>query len=302
MSAAKSNIASGFATNRVVLGTVQFGLDYGISNTAGKVPLEEVCRILAYAHAKGVTMLDTAAAYGDSETVLGKSLQETGLSFQIISKLPPTVTARDVRRTVEASLEKLGADKLYGYLFHSFNSYKEHPAVLEQLCLLQEEGLIAQVGFSLYHPAEALELLDKNITFGLTQFPYNIFDRRFDLVLDKLQAAGIETHVRSVFLQGLFFIEAAQLPPYFSKVAGKIAALQQLAQKANIPLEALLMHFVLQVPGINNLVIGVNSLKALKANLATSEYQAAIQYLLPELKRYEVTDEDILLPYKWKTS
>jgi len=295
-------MATGFDTSRVVLGTVQFGLDYGISNAAGKVPLEEVCRILAYAHAHGVTTLDTAAAYGDSETVLGKSLKETGLSFQLISKLSPTVSARDVRRTVEASLEKLGTDKLYGFLFHSFNSYKEHPSILEQLYLLQEEGLIAQVGFSLYHPAEAQELLDNNIDFGLTQFPYNIFDRRFDSVLDKLSSTGIETHVRSAFLQGLFFIEAAKLPPYFSKVASKISALQQLASRADIPLEALLMHYVLQVTGIDKLVIGVNSLDTLKANLAIGAYQTIFQNLLHELSKYEVTDEDILLPYKWNIS
>jgi len=296
-------MATGLDASRIVLGTVQFGLDYGISNAAGKVPLEEVCRILAYAHSNGVTTLDTAAAYGDSETVLGRALKETGLkNFQLISKLPPAATVMDVRRIVESSLEKLGVEQLHGFLFHSFSIYKEHPAILDQLHLLQEEGLIAEIGFSLYHPADAQELLNNHITFGLTQFPYNVFDRRFDQVLHKFKAAGIETHVRSVFLQGLFFIEAANLPPYFSTVAGKISSLQQLANKAAVPLEALLMYFALQVSGVDKLVIGVNNLKALQANLAISGYQATIKNLLPELEKYKVIDEDMLLPYKWKTS
>ncbi|WP_242927147.1 aldo/keto reductase [Pontibacter vulgaris] len=292
-------MAAGFRTEKIVLGTVQFGLNYGISNTKGQVPLEEVCRIVDYAYNHGVTTLDTAAAYGESEIILGKALKETGLKFNIISKLPLVQSAGEVRKIVEASLYKLGVSTLQGYMLHSFSIYQQHPEVLEQLYLLEEEGLISNIGFSLYHPSEAQELLEKNINFNLTQFPYSVFDQRFDEVMPALKTKGIETHVRSVFLQGLFFMQPYSLPPYFAGVADSLRSLQNKAIKAAIPLEAVLMHFVLNQPNIDKIVIGVDSLTALQENLSINQYASQVQSLIPELKKYKVADENILLPYKW---
>jgi aryl-alcohol dehydrogenase-like predicted oxidoreductase len=292
-------MASDFTTDRIVLGTVQFGLNYGISNNKGQVPLEEVCRIVDYAYSHGVTTLDTAAAYGDSEIILGKALRETALKFNIISKLPPVKSAGEVRSIVETSLDKLGVSQLQGYMLHNFSIYQQHPEVLEQLYFLEEEGLISNIGFSLYHPSEAQELMDKNINFKLTQFPYSVLDQRFDEVLPALKAKGIEKHVRSVFLQGLFFMQPDSLPPYFSEVVDILRSLQDVATKAAIPLEAILMHFVLSQPNIDKIVIGVDSLTALQENLSINQYETSVLELLPELKKYKVADENILLPYKW---
>ncbi len=293
-------MATAFRADRIVLGTVQFGLNYGISNTKGQVPLDEVCRILEFAHNQGVDTLDTAAAYGESEEVLGRALKETGLNFRIISKLPPVKATTEVRSIVEASLKKLGVSKLQGYMLHNFSIYKDHPDVLEQLYLLEEEGLISNIGFSFYHPSEAQELLEKKISFKLAQFPYNVFDQRFDEVLPVLKVSGIEAHVRSVFLQGLFFMDTATLPAYFAGVSESIKALQDLAAEAGVPLQALLMYFALNQPSIDKVVIGVDSLAALKQNLSIGQYHEQVQHLLPELIKYKVADENILLPYKWK--
>ncbi len=288
--------------DKIVLGTAQFGMHYGISNTRGQVPLEEVCRILADAHKNGITALDTAAAYGESESVLGQALEQTKLRFDVVSKLPPIGAASDVRREVEASLEKLRVEKLYGYMLHSFSTYQEMPEVMEALSLLQEEGLVGKVGISLYHPTEAETLLSRGVAFNLTQFPFNVFDQRFESVLDQLQANQVEVHARSAFLQGLFFMEPQTLPPHLAGAGTKINELQQLARSAGIPLEAMLLLFVLLQPAINRVTLGVNSLKDLQQNLAVGVYLQRIQEMLPELRGFRQNDENILLPYKWKTT
>lgn len=288
--------------DKIVLGTAQFGMHYGISNTRGQVPLEEVCHILEFAYQNGVTTLDTAAAYGESESVLGQALQETAFPFKVISKLPPIGAVADVRRKVEASLEKLQVDQLYGYMLHSFSTYQDMPQVMEALYLLQEEGLVEKIGISLYHPEDAAMLLSENVALNLTQVPFNIFDQRFKSALGLLKANLVEVHARSAFLQGLFFMEPQTLPPHFTGVAPKINKLQQLARHAEVPLEAMLLLFVLAQNNIDKVTLGVNSLKDLQQNLAVDVYLQRIQEMLPELRSFMETDENILLPYKWKTT
>lgn len=258
--------------------------------------------ILAYAHKNGITTLDTAAAYGESEHILGQALRETGLEFKIISKLPPVQTVTEVRKTVEASLEKLQQQRLHGYMLHNFSIFKDMPKVMQELCQLQKEGIIKNSGVSLYHPEEALELLDKNILFNISQFPYNIFDRRFESILGRLKEHQVEVHTRSAFLQGLFFMVPDKMPPYFQSIIPEIRQLQQMAQQSGIPLEAMLLCFVLANPEIDKVTIGVNSLEDLKRNLSISQYWDDVQKMIPILNGYSITDENILLPYNWKTS
>ena len=69
--------------NKLALGTVQFGLDYGVSSTTGKVKPEEVGKILNYAHSAGISLLDVAPAYGNSEKVLGNANVDR---FKVVTK------------------------------------------------------------------------------------------------------------------------------------------------------------------------------------------------------------------------
>ncbi|MFT2008784.1 aldo/keto reductase [Pontibacter sp. 13R65] len=287
-------------SQKMIVGTVQFGLHYGISNSKGQVSREEVCQILTHAHAKGVTTLDTAAAYGESEEAIGFALRETGLSFNIISKLPPVKSVGEVRRELEKSMVKLGVQKLEGYLLHHFSIYKNTPLVVQELLKLQEEGLIGSIGFSLYHPKEVQEILDQLVPCQLVQFPYNLFDRRFDQVLDKLKDQQIETHVRSIFLQGLFFMNPSELGIHFSGVKDKIASLQHMARRMKIPLHTLLLSFVAAQPNIDKFVIGIDSLESLRKNLEGFLPASQIQETAAALAPYTVEDEDILLPFNWK--
>ena len=202
---------------RIALGTVQFGMPYGVTNATGQVPEREVGRILELYAEQGGDTLDTAIAYGDSERVLGRF----DLSrFRVISKLPPLPeeehdAAGWVRRMVEGSLSRLGIECLHGLLLH-------RPADLlgpagvplrEGLRAVQEGGLVEKVGLSIYEPEE-LTVFESS----LVQAPYNVFDRRLEETGwgARLLERGAEVHVRSAFLQGALLATPDSLPRQFA--------------------------------------------------------------------------------------
>jgi aryl-alcohol dehydrogenase-like predicted oxidoreductase len=113
-------------SSKIILGTAQFGLNYGISNSRGKIPKKEVFEILNWAKNNNIDILDTAPGYGKSETIIGDFISSQKLNFKIISKLPPT-GIKDIERFLKTSLKNLKVKSLYGYLFHNFESYQKNP-------------------------------------------------------------------------------------------------------------------------------------------------------------------------------
>lgn len=284
---------------RLILGTAQFGLDYGISNQQGQLKGQKARAILAEAGRAGILTLDTAAAYGESESCLGNALEEQyEQHFRIISKYPPSTPEISIRQAVEASLIKLKADKLHGYLLHSYGTYAANKAVLRELKELKAGGLVEKIGISLYHQEEAEQLLQDKAAIDIVQFPYSVFDQRFERVMPQLRQHGIATHVRSVYLQGLFFMPPGKLPKGLHLAALKVKALQQLAEQQEMPLGALLLNFALSNQNISNVVIGVESLETLQENISYCGISLN-QELLAVLRGFTEADENIILPYKW---
>ncbi|WP_266205814.1 aldo/keto reductase [Pontibacter kalidii] len=281
----------------MILGTAQFGLDYGISNTRGKITQTEVAYILSKAAEAGICTLDTAAAYGNSEESIGKSLQGRS-DFNIITKYPPNTPEKSINQAFEESLKRLETKKLYAYLLHSFSSYQNNPTLLDKLLDLKAKGRVEKIGVSVYHPKEAEALLQHHAAIDIVQLPYSVFDQRFNTILPKLRRKGIETHVRSIYLQGLYFMQQESIPQHLQKVAPKVKELQHLAAKYKLPLGAMLMGFVLRHKYITNIVVGVESLQTLEENIAFYASQLK-EELYSELQKFEQTDEDIILPYKW---
>jgi aryl-alcohol dehydrogenase-like predicted oxidoreductase len=283
---------------KLVLGTAQFGLNYGISNQHGQLQLPEVKNILTEAKPTGLTTLDTATAYGNSEQTINQAISETGAHFRIISKYPPNQPELTIGQAFEASLKQLGVDSLYGYLLHSYSSYRNNPEILDQLLDLKAAGKARKIGISLYHPFEAEELLQRNALIDIIQLPYSIFDRRFEQLLPELKSRGIETHVRSVYLQGLYFMEPDHLPKHLAPVANKIKRLHQLAANYNLTVGAVCLSFALANDDISNVVIGVESLQTLQENISYCNTELPDE-LVTELQSLKEDNEDIILPYKW---
>lgn len=284
-------------SDKLVLGSAQFGLDYGISNIHGKVQLDDVKDILSEAIRSGITTIDTAAAYGDSESVIGNALKELQLPIKIITKYPAGAD-RDVKEFFNESLEKLQVKKVHGYLLHSFSIYKTQPDILNQLQELKAEGKVQKIGVSIYHPHEAEELLDKQEQIDILQFPYNIFDQRFESLLPALADKEIEPHIRSVFLQGLFFLSPDLIPSKLKHVIPKINILHQIAQNQNLPTAALLLGFVSANPFINKIILGVESAGNLRENIININTTLSKEVML-QLQNLREEDENVILPYNW---
>lgn len=276
---------------KIVLGTVQFGLDYGISNNTGKTSSEEVSKILDTAYNHGVDILDTAQEYGDSESVLGL---HHGNRFKIITKINPIAgDKRSAEQLVQQSLQRLNLDKLYGTLFHSASSARQNPRTVLELKKLQEQGIIEKVGYSVYTPDELNQLIKLYGTPDIIQIPYNLLDRRFEEIAQDLHNKGVEIHARSTFLQGLFFKSSEELSEFFQPVILYLKELKNIFPDKG-QLARALLSYSLSKDFIDYVVLGVNDDLQLQQNLKTSG-----TYLDIFPRQLNTIPENILLPYLW---
>lgn len=221
---------------KLALGTAQFGLDYGISNNQGQVSHSQVKDILEQASALGINTLDCAGSYGNSEKVLGE-LPESS-HFNIISKIPAlTNNETSIIKYLQRSLMHLQRDKIDVLLFHHADNLITHPKkqqLFAQLQTLKSQNVVKKIGVSVYSP-EQLQAVADNFSIEVAQVPINVFDQRFisKKTIKLCQEKQIKLHARSLFLQGLLFIEQEQLASYFTPFKGKFNAFNQLAKHLN---------------------------------------------------------------------
>lgn len=283
---------------RLALGTVQFGMAYGITNSQGQVPPAEIHAILATAADAGIDTLDTASAYGDSERMLGE--EPLGARFRIITKLPPGTTAANSLDAIAGSLRQLGRRRLDGLLLHRpadlFLPGGER--VLSVLREKQEEGMVGKIGVSVYDQPELERVLGLFVP-DLVQLPANVLDQRFQRsgLVAALRRAGCEIHARSAFLQGSLLAPLARLPAPLLPARAAFERVREYFGRFSLTQLQGCLAYGLSVEGFDRLVIGVTSEAELR------EILAAINSLPPELPDFSplaIADEDILNPAKWK--
>ena len=208
---------------KLALGTVQFGLDYGVANTIGQVDKNEVKKILTFAKQEGINTLDTAIGYGDSEKYLGQAGMD---GWNVITKLPEIKAEHSdidfwVNSQINNSLLHLNVLSVSGVLLHRPLQLLEKNGLRLWSSLedLKERGIVKKVGFSVYEPDDLDKLWEAGFLPDIVQAPYNIFDQRLKDSgwLSKLNSNKIEVHTRSVFLQGLLLMSSDKRPKYFSK-------------------------------------------------------------------------------------
>jgi len=286
--------------SKLALGTVQFGLDYGIANKAGQVDAIEAGRILISAQEKAIDTLDTAIAYGNSEEVLGKVGCE---GFRVVTKLPPFPKGQDniarwVRRQLNGSLKRLRQKEIYGLMLHrSQNLFgSDGDRLVEVLAELKAEGLVEKIGVSIYDPEE-LDLVCEKIKIDLVQAPLNVIDRRLQSSgwLDRLKEKGVEVHVRSVFLQGLLLMDRQQIPAKFSHWSKLWDQWHQKLETAEVSRLAACLSYPLLLEQVDRVIVGVDSAKQL------SEILEAADLVSGELNTtfMHSSDVDLINPSKW---
>ena len=244
--------------NKLVLGTAQFGLNYGVTNQNGQVTKREVKRILGLAKYNGINTLDTAADYGNSEEVLG----EIGIhNYQIITKTIPL--KGEVKKVIDGffqSLNKLNIDKVEGLLIHNIDDVKNKNfhLLFERLNQLKKDGLVKKIGFSTYMP-EQINFLLENFDFDIIQLPFNIFDARLieGGQLKALKRRGVEVHARSIFLQGIL-LDFYHYSSYFSTWQDQFKKYQKIVENSGMSLLECSLNFALNTQEIDLSLIHIS--------------------------------------------
>lgn len=289
------------AAHRLVLGTAQMGLRYGVANRHGKPDAGAVTEILSHARAAGVTTLDTATAYGDAETVLGRA----GLAgWQVITKIPslntlaPADAGRVARETVQRSCDRLGVAQLHAVLLHDAGDAigPAGPVLAETLAALQADGTVAHTGLSIYGGQELGEL-PVGYAPQIIQAPLNLLDQRLlrTGVAARLKQQGCALHARSLFLQGLLLMAPARRPVRFRPWADALARFDARVASLGTDALALCLGFALSAPDIERLVVGVESAAQLDGIIAALARAPAA----PDLSDLDSDDPELTDPRRW---
>ena len=278
---------------KVALGTVQFGLDYGVTNQDGQVTIEEVESILDFAKVNGIDTLDTASRYGNSEQVLG----DAGVDgYQIVTKTASLKSGiNGVIKGFYQSLENLSQKAVNGLLIHDINEVndKEFNGLFEKLDELKQQGLVNKIGFSTYAP-EQVDFLLENFDFDIIQLPFNVFDDRLIQggQLKALKNRNVEVHARSIFLQGVL-LNFDNLSGNFSIWKEQFDTYQAMVNDRGLSLLEYALNFVLNIKEIDKVLVGVNSEQQLREIIQSAKKEG-------KSSAHPINDVNLLNPSLWR--
>ncbi len=287
-----SNPAEKFA-----LGTVQFGISYGISNDLGIPDDSELCRIFDIAFLNGITILDTALAYGNAEERIGILTENR---FNVVTKFVNVANKLALKDSLEQSIKRIKTEQLYAFMAHNSNELISNPDLWDFLCAEREKGRIKKIGYSLYTTDQLEQLLLLEMKPDIVQLPYNLIDRKFESYLPELNSYGTEVHIRSVFLQGLFFMDTESLPEKLQPLKSTLLEIKRLCKENNLTIAQLLLSYVNHHPLINKIVVGVASARQLLENISDIATEHLSNDLLEQIKMINVADAELLNPVNWK--
>jgi aryl-alcohol dehydrogenase-like predicted oxidoreductase len=286
--------------NKLALGTVQFGMHYGIANNSKKIfPQKSISEILKLAKLSKITTLDTAIAYGSSEKKLGKENLD---SFDVITKISNIPSLKKnihswIRKEVELSLQRLNQNKIYGVLLHKASDLNgpDGKKIYEALSILKKERIISKIGISIYSPSE-LDNIVPNFDIDIVQSPFNVFDTRLKTSgwMNKLHQANVEIHTRSTFLQGLLLMDLKDIPTKFIKWTNLFALWDKTVDQSNMNKMEACIQFSSSFNEIDKVIFGVDNVEQFKE---VSEYSFQSKY--NNLCDMSSNDEYLINPTKW---
>ncbi|MDZ7618564.1 MAG: aldo/keto reductase [Patescibacteria group bacterium] len=300
-----------YQLSRLMLGTAQLGLAYGVANTTGRPDFRQAVRLIAAAAEGGVNCFDTAAAYGDSEVVLGRVLSELGLanSAVVVTKVRalrdeelgnPRQAAAAIEKSVDQSRQRLGLDCLPVVLFHR----EADAAYIDVLADLKRRGWLRFAGVSCDHQSETAHRLLAVEGVAAVQLPGSMLDRRHQQggVLQAAAARGTPVFVRSVYLQGLLLMPEASVPEALRAVLPVRQALAAVVAASGIPLAELAVRYMLAQNGVACLVVGAETAEQVQENISMvqrgpldADLVAAVDAAIVDLP------EAVITPRLWRT-
>jgi len=292
--------------SRLVLGTAQLGMAYGVANITGKPDLKTAEAIVKTAWEGGIKTFDTAQGYGESERILGSAIRSLGLGSEVsvVTKFDPNLDHFDkdvLEQAVRGSLTRLEVPSLHGLMLHREECLEIWESGLGEI--LQGfigKGLAEHIGVSVYSPDRALLALKKD-GINMIQIPSNILDRRFEQVgvFELAQDRGKEIYVRSVFLQGLILMNAEKLPGHMQFAVGVLKKLGDFSQETGLSKQELALGYVRQTYPQTKVVLGVETPEQISSNLKSWETTLPLGFVERVQEEFGYVEEKILNPALW---
>jgi len=293
--------------NKLVLGTAQLGMDYGINNKTGKPSSEDSYKIIKTAWGQGIRYFDTAQSYGNSEAILGSAIKKLGIQDKafIISKIKGVLAGLDegeLLSSIEKSLKVLNVKKLYSLLLHdSLNLDLWNDNTRRVIKKIKINNISKKIGISVYSYKDALKALDLN-DIDMIQMPFNIFDQAYyskGIFLEAKKRNKIVL-LRSVFLQGLLLMDIKDLSANQKHFEKYLKKRDELCKSLKMDKKELAMGYVKKRASGSFIVLGaeipsqVTETISILNNSDMSEVNAKIIE-----KELAVLDENIINPSKW---
>jgi len=285
------------SATKIILGTVQLGMPYGINNMTGRPDREAAITILQAAQSKGIKILDTADAYGEAYDVIN-SFHENNPPFLLMTKFKFSEEQNDIDGAFALTRKKLNFDRLKTYSFHSFSDVeklKNPEALLE----LKKSGQIEEIGISVYTDDEFLKCIEMSF-IDVIQIPFNLLDG-MQLKGDLFRAAkekGKKIYVRSVYLQGLFFKKL--LPEKLSFLLPYLDRMRELARECGLDMGEMALRYAMSFEKIEGVIIGLETLEQLEWNMKVVNKGPLPQELIKRIHQVKVLERDLLNPVNWK--
>ncbi|MEJ0034121.1 MAG: aldo/keto reductase [Bacteroidota bacterium] len=282
--------------DKIILGTVQLGLDYGINNAKGKPSQEEAFAILDYAFENDIHILDSADVYGNALEVIGDHKRKSGKEFSVINKFK--VDGIPLATKLRKNLDELNCESLSCYMFHAYADY-EGGTVAKELNELKSKGLIERTGVSIY-TVDQLRVVATDDAIDVIQLPANIFDFSSEKqeLLERARNSEKEIHVRSVFLQGIFMKDPSKLTGNLLPLAPYLERLGKICDISSVEMKDAALNFIIHNKNVDYVVLGIEHVAQLKENLALvhDNFDAA------PFNNFEIGKEDqfLLNPANWK--
>lgn len=291
------------------LGTAQLGMAYGINNKVGKLSRDAVFEILNIALENGISVIDTASVYGEAEEIIGEFLRinKKSSDIKIVTKQCKSIVGlsrsgidKTIKNELEQSLKRIGRGYVDGYLLHMYREV-ENRETIEILQKLKEEGLIRNIGVSIYDVDEAHIAMQYG-KINYLQMPCSLFDQRgiTSKVFEQAHKLGIKVFTRSAFLQGLLMMKKELIPKGLEPVIPYIETLDQMLMKYNLEKKHALVKFILTEPLIDYMVFGIETKEQLIEIVSEQNKEYLPREFIEEVKeKFSSIPEGLILPINW---
>ena len=296
--------------SKISLGTAQFGMQYGVANHT--MPTKKnVTKILEYALNHGISSFDTAQVYGNSEKILGQFLKKTKKTTTVISKIPKITFKQrhpdfhdvydSIKKSVIVSTKNLEIKKLPICLLHNPSDLDRYDGLIEKsLVRLKKEKIVNKIGISAYTSKEIKRFLEIK-KLDVIQVPLNILDTRLmkNGLLEELSTENNLVFVRSLFLQGLVFLNPNKLPKNLLGFSTNLKKIKKICEENNFSVQQLALLFVRDLEEITSLIVGVDTISQLKQNIKLLSMPPLPTNVNEEILKIKTLSEKLLNPSNW---